>query len=585
VYDLSYATYKIYKNGKGELYDKSLNKLITHSHEDAYQINSFYKKHGSSLSEFNLESFEKEFAFLSQQKVGVISENGRQIIPAEYQHVDAAFEGFYIVQTIEDSLFGVINSSNNYVITPKFTFIDFYGTYFRVIDENKKGILNESGDTLVPIEFDEINFEKEGFLTKKNSRKGFYTHGGKLILNTNYSAVFRSTGGLEFRSQKGDCMVNKNGLLTMRYCKHVSRTDEKVKYYYGGKIVIKEITNEVAGDSTIYAAPKSIYVEDRWRNSNQISTHHDSFITFQNQLNGKYGSKAKKRTDWGIPAAYDNIHSVDYNFRVKKLHQESFNFAGQYFTTKERVAPFYGNNGSREQFLLSYEGKGNSRTWHASVFDVTVNMDQEVEYYSPNHYVRGPQPLILKRFGFNAVSLTSGDFSLEKGQRIMTYKDIFEDLNECHNFEIVNKYQFGKMSQNPMITVLVLMIEENQTYNEVGEYSEYRELASGAALIKRPEGKYNILVAGKTELIKDDAEDIKVVMQDEFEYYFVQKLYSTAVGTTAIGWSLYNTSGQIIDGFYDQIEILDYNHFRVKKDNKVMWMNNKGSILKSLTLD
>ncbi|MEO9534168.1 MAG: WG repeat-containing protein [Crocinitomicaceae bacterium] len=587
VFDVFYGNYKIYKAGKGELYSSNLEKLIEHSFDDVYQISSKYKLHG--LTESLNQKVEPVFAYLQNGKVGATDKNGSTIIPAEYQHVESAFNGFFIVQTIEDSLFGVVNSSNQFVIQPTFTFIEYYKTYFRVFNENEKGILNEYSDTLVPIEFDEINFEAEGFITKNKSGKGFYTPNGKLILKNSYSSVYRSTGGLEFRSKKGDCLVNENGLLTMPYSKHVSRTANKVKYYYGGQIIIKELKDEKIVDSTVYKAPKSIYIEDRWRSSFEIVMSTDSYVTFQNQLNSKFGSKAKKKIDWGIPAVYDNVHKINTKYRVKKPHQESFNFADQYFNTKEKIAPFYGGSAHRERFLLAYEGRDNSRTWHSSVFDPTINMDQEIEYYSTNYYVTGPQPLILKRYGFNSVILKQGDFSLDNGQRIMTYKDFFEDLNECNNFEIVNKYQFGKMSQNPMITVQnptwkVLMIEENQTFNSLGNFTLYQELESGSALVKKQEGNYNIIYAGNKELIEGGAEDIKVIMLDEFEYYLVQQYYTTSLGSSDLGWTLYNTAEKVLEDYFDQIEVIDYNHFKVKKDNKIMWMDNKGKILKSIQL-
>ena len=586
VYDRMYSNYKIYQNGKGELYNYTLNKLVEHTYEDVFQINSGFKNHGRELTYDQKVTAEREFAFLSNGKVGVINEEGSVIIPAMYEHVESAFEGFYIVQL--DSLFGVINTNNEFVIAPTFTFIDFYQEYFRVIDENNKGIMNAAADTLVPIIFNEINFEPEGFLTKKNNSKGFYTFEGKRILNPVYQSVHRGSGGLEFRSKKGDCMVNMLGLITPAYCKHPSKTSDKVKYYHNGKIVIKELKEGVLVDSTVYNAPKSIYIEDRWKNSYEVSTDHHSFTTFQNQLNGKYGSKAKKSVEWGVPSIYANVHNIDHSFRVKNLHEESIQFAGQYFTTKEIIAPFYGNNGSREGFLLAYEGRSDSRTWHSSVFDASVNLDQEFEYYSRNYYAPGTRPLILKRFGFNSVSLTQGEFGVDNGERIMTYKDFFEDLNECNNFEIVNKYQFGKVSQNPEITVQnatwkVLMIEENHTYNEVDEFAEYRELESGAALVKSFTGLYNVITAGKEKLIKDGAEEIKVVMSDEYEFYLIKQYHTTSLGSTAVGWSLYTVAGEVFKGFYDDIVVIDYNHFKVTKNNKTSWLDKNGKVITSIT--
>lgn len=583
VYDRMYSNYKIYKNGKGELIDINLESLIEHSFDDVFQIRSSFKIHGFDFSKSEYSEIEHQktiFAFRQNDKVGACDQTGRILIPAQYEHVNAAFENYFIVKTNE--LYGVIDDNNRFIIQPTFTFIQFYKTYFRVHDFKKKGILNAQADTLVPIEFSEIKFMPEGFMTLKNSKKGFYSYEGKKILNNDFTKAHKNNGGLEFESAKGKCMVSLKGLLTPTNCSHVYRTNNKIKYYHGGKIHLGEIVEEEVVNTTSYPMSKSLYIDDRW-NDIGISMGTDPCLEYQSQLNSKFGSKNNLDTLWSLSPTYDNIHHYDNSTRLKKPYSHSFKMAGTYFNTKEVSIQFYAGTGRISKDLLSYFGRANSRTWHSSVFDPNITLDHEFEYYSVNSLQPGPAPFMLKRFGFNAITFTEGDFNMRNGQDVIRLREFYTDMNESHNYEITGQQQFGRLSQNQTIKVVnptwrVQMIEEDHSYNLVGNFEEYRELSSGVNLIKEFDGGYNLIVAGNERLLEEDARDIKVIQKDEFLFYLV--LYPNNLGQ--LKWHLYNASGEVLNTAYDEIEMIEFNYFKVRNGELIQLINKKSEVIYSM---
>ena len=147
-------------------------------------------------------------------------------------------------------------------------------------------------------------------------------------------------------------------------------------------------------------------------------------------------------------------------------------------------------------------------------------------------------------------------------------------MNESHNYEIISKQQFGRLSQNPMVKAVnpswrVQMIEENHSYTLVGDFEEYVELEAGANLIKEFNGGYNLIIKGKERLLNKDAYQIQVVYKDEFEFYLVQ--YPDDLGN--LKWHLYNTSGEILNAGFDEIEIIEFNCFKVRNGNQIQWLN------------
>lgn len=310
VYDYLYGYFKVYQNGKGEIYNYQMEKMVRHNFEDVYQINSPYKYHGMSVEGNYHQDFNYEFAFLKNGKIGVCNEAGKVIIPPMYEHIDAAMKDRYIF--MKEGKFGVIDRNNNVIIEPTFTFIQYYYDFFRVVDGNSKGIMSMDGDLLVPVKFKEVNIEQEGFLTLLKGKKGFYTKTGEKILDNVYDQVFRRNGGLELVASTGKCMVDEKGLLTPNYCSEVSRSANRIKYYYQGKIHVGEIQENQVVNTTIYPMPKSTKIEDRWQSNHPISFYQSPCKTFIDQLNSKYGSKKVRDTTWAIAPTFTNYFEIAY---------------------------------------------------------------------------------------------------------------------------------------------------------------------------------------------------------------------------------------------------------------------------------
>lgn len=581
VYDYLYGYYKIYQNGKGEIYNLQVEKILNHRFEDAFQINSPFKYHGVWV-DAKPNDFTYQFAFLQNGKIGACNEKGQVLIPAQYEHIDAAMKDRYII--MKDGKFGVIDHNNNVVIEPTFTYIQYYVDYFRVVDGTKKGIMSLNGDTLVPIEFKEVNIEREGFLTLKKGKKGFYTFSGEKILDNVYDDAFHRNGGLELVASKGKCMLDKKGLLTPAYCSNISRTSKRVKYYYQGKIHLGEIVDHAVVNTTIYPMPKSTTITDRWQSNTAISFYQTPCVTFVDQRNGKYGSKKVKDTTWAIAPRFTNYFSMNYG-KVKEPFEDYVHLGGNSFKTKEKIRSFDGENGHLGQNKLSHQDRMSSRTWHSSDFDPELLMDGTYEYYSNNHVNPGEQVFIFKRKGFNSVALTNGALTMQEGEDLISFRDFYFDLNDCHNFKIHSKRLFSQLSADPMVKVQdpnyrVQMIEENHTYRKLGDFKSYRELNSGAFMVQYQDESWNIILKGKEPLISSNVDEIKVVRFDEFEYYIAEQIMDNGQRLTFI----YNGGGAMLDGKgFQSIKVVDVGLFKVENPTNYQWLDRYSNVVYEIT--
>lgn len=573
VYDYLYGYFKIYQNGKGEIYNYKMEKMVQHNFDDVYQINSPYKYHGMQVEGDHYQNFKYEFAFLKNGKIGVCNEAGEVIIPAIYEHIDAAMKDRYIF--MKDGKFGVIDRYNNVIIQPHFTFIQYHYDYFRVVDGHSKGIMNVNGESLVPVKYKEVKIEKEGFLTLLKGKKGFYSLLGEKILDNVYDQAFRRNGGLELVAEQGTCMVGQKGLLTPKYCSEVSRSTNRIKYYYQGKIHIGEIQDNQVVNTTIYPMPKSTKIEDRWQNTHAISFYQSPCKTFIDQLNSKYGSKKVRDTTWAVAPTFTNYFELAYG-KVKEPHEETIQLAGNMLKTKEKMKSFDGDNGYLGSDRLSHQDRMSSRTWHSSDFDPELKMDQTFEYYSNNYVSPGNHEFIYKRRGFNSVAISEGSMNMQEGQDVIGFRDFYFDLNDCHNFKIDSKRLFSKLSSDPNVKVKnprykVIMIEENHTYRKLGEYKSYQELKSGAFMVQYDDNSWNIIVKGKERLFTEDVEQIEIIQFDEFEFY---RIHARDENGRLLTY-LYNGGGSLLGGKgYQSIEVVDFGTFKVETDTSYQWIDN-----------
>jgi hypothetical protein len=123
----------------------------------------------------------------NQELVGLIDNNGKQILPVSYISI-SSFENNLAVVSTTDKKRGVIDKTGKFVISPTYDDVG-YGYYSPIFTSNnliqvrlekKWGLINSKGEVLVQPKYDSIeNFSSQFLLVKIGEKRGFIDQNGK----------------------------------------------------------------------------------------------------------------------------------------------------------------------------------------------------------------------------------------------------------------------------------------------------------------------------------------------------------------------------------------------------------------------
>lgn len=569
--------FKIYKGGKGYLYDMELNQYANYQGDDIFNLQSITEFPYSYVLNTDY------FAFKINQSIGVCDKKGSVILSPVYKQIFYAGKDRFIVT--KDTLYGVVDQSGNWILQPVYTFIETPSLdFFRVHNQDKKGLLDKNGKTIVPIEYSEIHCSVNGILTLKNGRFGYYNFDGERILENEWHTVYRlKQDCYEMVDVSGKrCVVNQKGVQTPVNCDNVYVGDETLKYYLEDNIVVIRFVKGVKLDSTIYPRNASVVVSrDQERTVMIINTF--DCVTYRNQLNGKVGSKKKNNIGDAFLAAFDNHFSTGPEF-VTETNSIDFYLAGNKFQTKETVMSFFGDGCSKFGNYLFYLRPAEFGYWHSTSLDGTYSTSNEYDYAAENRYKESEMTGMLVREGFALRSLTEGELNMESGQFFADFRPYYEDMNSLNNLVITDVNTFGLLSSSPPIFVEspawhVLAIFERSDFSYKGTYSYYYRTESGGAIFSTDNLKYGIWFEGGENIANEIYSEIIPVAVSGYQYYLVNLVTETLDGAPVSEWTVFDNTGQILPAFYDSVAIKSFGFFEVVKNDQRFILDKSGKVV------
>jgi hypothetical protein len=121
---------------------------------------------------------------------GVISREGKQILPVEYDSISLLDHGYYMVE--KKNKHGVITTAQNEVLPIIYDYVELlpFGNY-KVMLGTKCGIVDEGGWVIVPVAYDEINVIDNGnlYVVYKDGLYGMYDRRENVILPLEYGNI------------------------------------------------------------------------------------------------------------------------------------------------------------------------------------------------------------------------------------------------------------------------------------------------------------------------------------------------------------------------------------------------------------
>ena len=558
-------TYKIYRNGKAELYDYKAERVFPFLYDDIFEIGYEQDANWS----FQNPVGKRIYAVKIGNKIGAVNELNEQILPFSYEYVAYHKKDRFVV--IKDSLFGVIDGSNNWVIEPNFTFLTAVKDSYKVYNEDTIGVMNIDGDTIVPIAFKELRIFHYGIVTVDKGKFGYYNNDGEQVLKTEWNRPRVKSHGysfLEFSNGTETCLVAKKR-LTFGNPQKMTYDYGHLKYYTPNYIVICQLQEGEIVDSVIYPLAKSINLRKQEPREN-VSTDDPDFTEFLCQLNGKYGSKRKTGKGYAIEPIFCNLFNYAGYHIGKWRVQTTIPFANKTMSGKEALQPLYGSSGQLGIYHKAYTYKRDYKNWHSTALDPIVTSENEYQFYSQNDLYVGTAPYISKIRGARLAVLLSGEVNMEEGTGIWTVRDFFEHHNSHYNLTIQSKAEFDLLTKNDSVRVknpnwYVMRTKRSSPLLKIGTFNDYVEYSSGFARFKIDGEGYMLYSSGDTAVVQDAGQIIPITY-DELMFYKVYERVEHRNGTTEYFWNLYNALGPMFKKRYSEIEVITSSYFRVEKE-------------------
>ncbi len=582
VIDSNSGFFKVYQNGKGELYNSDLKPIIQYHGDDIFPINKNKWNRRGIYTEVAYKR-EWDFAIKRNQKIGCISSTGQQILSFQYDYVDGVGEGLYHV--MKNGKHGVVDRFENVIIPISYTYVLRDRDYFRVYDFDKKGLTDLKGQIIVPPKFDELRVERYGVITKLEGKHGFYTFDGHETLRPKF-LVYLDGDDIRFESEDGVCMVGKDGLITPVNCDFISRKHDLVKYYVGDKIVMHNLKDDRILDTTVYPLQRSIRKQYNVR-KHALLIHEDKFAQFHDQLTGKIGSIRKEGDGFAVRPRYFNVfydHTYGGMGLVKEHIMDTVRLDEVSLIFKEILIPFYYNNGSVGHKLLSVQSRGTSG-WSSTELDPVMKLNRKWTYRSKNDYQHYEVPFINRRRGPYSEILLEGDMNFKTGTDLMRYQDYYKQLNEYHNMILTDRRSFDQIIDiksvkvdEPLWRILKTRINTFQ-YDDLGHFTYFEITSNQKAIVKEDIKGYGVLLDKGDYLILPEASHIKPVMLDGYEYFIVNReKTSLASGVSESVIEVYDSEGLVLSSDYP-IEVVAPGYFKIIKNGVPTIVNKNNEVI------
>ena len=197
----------------------------------------------------SLSTFDSFYLTKTDEKVGLLSKDGIEIIKPSYDRITSTEYKCFIVE--KDKKYGLVNTTGDLIIPVKYTAIDAYcrenmvkiyldekvgffnfstnrfiepiynhaDTFFngttKVQEEGKYGFINRQGVEIIPVKYEYISdFYENVAKTRINNKWGYITRDGFEILPPEYDEIAGFHAGYGFARQgKSNICVDQSGKI------------------------------------------------------------------------------------------------------------------------------------------------------------------------------------------------------------------------------------------------------------------------------------------------------------------------------------------------------------------------------------
>jgi hypothetical protein len=151
-----------------------------------------------------------------ESKIGYLNVQGNQVIDnkfnlfRDYDLLGNFLKGRAVVKI--DNQFGVIDTIGEFLLKPKYDFINNLVDYFGVQDEGAWALMDSSYKIISEFEFESIELLSDRFiLFKKNGKFGLMDLKLNVILHALYTSVMNLNGFLIVSNQSGNALFDEKG--------------------------------------------------------------------------------------------------------------------------------------------------------------------------------------------------------------------------------------------------------------------------------------------------------------------------------------------------------------------------------------
>lgn len=168
-------------------------------------------------------------------KYGFIDENGKVVIPFEYEYVRGFNEGLACVK--KNGKYGFIDKSNKTVVPLEYEVVLEFEEGLAQVEKNGKwGFIDMRNRAVVPLEYEDVSEFKEGLsCVKKNGKFGFIDKRNRTVVPLEYEEVGFFSDGLVVVKKNGKYgYVDRNGKVA------IPIVYEKAMQFGGGYGAVKK---------------------------------------------------------------------------------------------------------------------------------------------------------------------------------------------------------------------------------------------------------------------------------------------------------------------------------------------------------
>jgi WG containing repeat len=158
----------------------------------------------------------------SKGKCGYIDQNGKIVVPLQFEECRPFFEGSSVVR--QNNKMGVIDSSGAFVVSPQFDYLENFHKGFAMAGNNRKlGFIDKTGSIVVPLQFDDIDYSFDNHaIFLQNGRRGVIDMAGKVVIPPQFDEISNFHNGFWGVKRDGKYgVINQVGqvIIPLRYDK------------------------------------------------------------------------------------------------------------------------------------------------------------------------------------------------------------------------------------------------------------------------------------------------------------------------------------------------------------------------------